>query len=117
MPPSMRAQALAHKRKIARRKEEAARREKVFSLLKQGDSALKASGKAGVSRSTATRIKKAWQRSNREELQKLLNPEQDHPGRKPVLSPHTEQLVVNRTVYAARHGFAVDNSVMSTLHA
>ena len=117
MPPSMRAQAPAHKRQIAKRKEEGDRRAKVLSLVEGGDSALKASGKTGVSGSTATRIKKAYQSSNTQELKTLLNTEDNYAGRKPVLSPHEEPLVVSRALHAARHGFAVENDVMSTVHA
>ena len=51
------------------------------------------------------------------ELQKLLDPENNHAGRKTVLSQCEEKLVVELTIHAAKHGFAVENSVMSTVHA
>ena len=51
------------------------------------------------------------------ELQKLLDPENNHAGRKKTLSQCEEKLVVERTIHAAKHVFAVDNSVMSTVHA
>ena len=50
------------------------------------------------------------------ELQKLLDSENNHTGRKTVLSQCEEKLVVERTFHAAEHGFAVDNSTMSTVN-
>ena len=45
MPPSMRAQTIANKSRINKRKEEQDRRAKVFSLLQEGQNALQASKK------------------------------------------------------------------------
>ena len=58
MSPSMRAQTQAYKKIISRRKAKRVRRESLLSYIKGGDSALKAPRKTGVSRTTATRIKK-----------------------------------------------------------
>lgn len=117
MPPSMRAQTMTHKRRIAERKQERSRREKLLLCIQEGDSALKASRKTGVSRTTATRIKKAYDTSNKNELEKLLNPEKHFSGPKPVISPFEEKLIVERVIQAAEQGFAVDNSTVMSVHA
>ena len=117
MPPSMRAQTLTHKKRTGKRQEEAARRAKLLSLIQRGESARKASRETGVSRTTATRIKRAYESSEKVALKKLLDPEGNHAGRKTVLSADEEHLVVQRTIHAAQRGFAVDNTVMSTVHA
>ena len=117
MPPSMRAQTLANKRRINKRKEGRASRAQLLYLMQEGKSAFQASKKTGVSRTTATKSKAAYDRSSRDELQKLLDPENNHAGRKTVLSQCEEKLVIERTLHAAKHGFAVENSIMSTVHA
>ena len=47
----------------------------------------------------------------------MLDPESNHAGRKKVLSADEERLLVDRRLHAVRRGFAVDNTVMSTVHA
>ena len=80
------AQAIAHKKRLARREAERKRREKALQLWRDGISVIKVTQNTGVSTSTVYRLKRSAESVNQEQLQKLLDTKNSHPGRQPVLS-------------------------------
>ena len=117
MPPSMRAQTVAHKERLAASEAQGERRKNALRLLQDGSSISKVTHETGLSASTAYRLKNSHDSGNEEKLKKLLDAKNNHRGRKPVLSPYEERMIVDKAVFASRHGFAVDNNVMMTLQA
>lgn len=85
--------------------------------MRDGVSVAKVTQHTGVYTSTVYRFKRSQESGNQEQLQKLLDTKNNHPGRQPVLSHYEERMIVERTVFASRHGFAVDNNLMMTLRA
>ena len=73
MPPSMRAQTVAHKKRLAAREAEGESRQNALILLQGGSSISKVTNKTGLSASTAYRRKNSHDSRNEKNLKKLLD--------------------------------------------
>ena len=111
----MRAQTIAHKKRLAKRKAQRVGREKPHHFLMRGDPVRTVSGRTGVSLSIVYSIKKALTEKDTKRLEKLLDPESHFAGRRPILSSAEESLVVSRILEAAERGFAVDFALMKSV--
>lgn len=85
--------------------------------IKEGNSAFEASNKTGVSRTTGTCIRKAYTTSDKTTLEKLLNPEEHHPSRKPVLFSFEEYPIARSVFEAAERGLAVEDNTINSVRA
>lgn len=115
MPSSMRAQTIAHNKRLAKRKQERIRREKALQLLQRGISPREVSTQSGVTRTIVYSIRKAITNDETQQLAKLLDPENHFPGRRTVLTSAEQKLVVDKALEAAQQGFAVDCSLMKSI--
>lgn len=90
---------------------------KGLPMYQKENSALNASRNNDVSRTTATRTKKADDTAITVEPEKLLDPEVHHPDPRYVGSRFEENFLVDRALEAALKGLAVGNTTMTSVHA
>jgi len=107
MPPAMCAQAAMRKRRLKKAKDEKRARERAFELGKTDLSVRQIAGRCELSVGIAQRIRKAVKNNDDETLKKLLDPVNHHPGRRPVLEPAEEELLVDKAYEAARRGVVI----------
>lgn len=109
MPLSMRRQAAIRKRRSEEREDQVARRQKALFLLTCGGKFTLRSieRSTGVSKSTVKRMSDFVKAGDEKQLSKLLSTS-NRPGRCTVLTIDEEQMIVNRLIYAAARGFAID---------
>lgn len=89
------------------------RRQRVARLCKTTSlSGLAIASATGENQETVRQIKKAIASADSRTLEKLLHPENNRPGRRPVLTGDEEKLVSQRLIYAARRGFALDRPTL-----
>ena len=93
------------------------RREAATELLKARRSIRDTSSISSVSRSTAQRIKSAYEKGQQGILEKLLDPLHHFAGRQEVLRDAEEELICNRAVEVSRKGFEIDMRTMQSLQA
>ena len=111
----MRCQAIAHNKRLGKRKAERIKREKALQLLRRGICPREVSTRSGVTRTTVYNLRKEIIDEDTQQLAKLLDPENHLAGLCTVLISTKESLVVEKTLEAAEKGFAVDCSLMKSI--
>lgn len=117
MPPSIRAQAAAAKRRETRDNQIAKDRATAVQMLRSGAAVAEVVKLTPVKRTTADRIKQCIDKKDSEGLQKLLSPHENRAGRPAVLSPIENKMMRESMVKGAERGFAFSTQTALNLMA
>ncbi|KAI0560526.1 hypothetical protein FGB62_111g017 [Gracilaria domingensis] len=108
MPPSMRKQTAANKRRNIRDDLCTQQRRHALHLLRQQKRTSTIVSNTGISKTTLHRIRTALKSNSHSKIEQLLNPAKHRAGQKAVIGTEESKLIVEHMTRASDRGFAVN---------
>ena len=116
MPPSMRRQTVLIKKRQERPLSNSTKRKVAVEMLKEKRGVRAISRVTGVDKSMVSKLKLALGEKDQAELEILLDGSRAQGVRR-VLSDEEECMIVEKCLFAARRGFALDDENLKTIMA